>query len=350
MGSRTSKPSSDGDAEKGQAGAGDAKAGHQASRPNQRTPVYDGAPVSEFAQQHGVSELEVFQTLVGIHFVRYGGGALPNRQKPPASVFKDIFLPGQAARARFRNRGLYDRTLSHDMKNRVLYGIARYIIIFLFLLQVVIAATVTALAADEGRTSNTALTALGAVNTVLAGILAWLNGQGMPTRFRRSRDKFREVVHAIENAERTFAEIDYIEWDEGTRPNPIQERDRLEKLYEEARLDMEANYPETQNGSGEQQAEARKLENKLLKNKNQKNKRDKEIAKLREKTELLEGDSKELKELKLEKEKLRNELERIKEKGEQFGEKALDAFAGVKERLEQAGESSEDGSLDSKKE
>ncbi|KAI7129764.1 hypothetical protein KC343_g4777 [Hortaea werneckii] len=236
------------------------------------------------------------------------------------------------------------------MKNRVLYGIARYIIIFLFLLQVVIAATVTALAADEGRTSNTALTALGAVNTVLAGILAWLNGQGMPTRFRRSRDKFREVVHAIENAERTFAEIDYIEWDEGTRPNPIKERDRLEKLYEEARLDMEANYPETQNGSGEQQAEARKLENKLLKNKNQKNKRDKEIAKLREKTELLEGDSKELKELKLEKEKLRNELERIKEKGEQFGEKALDAFAGVKERLEQAGESSEDGSLDSKKE
>ncbi|KAI6953240.1 hypothetical protein KC355_g13807 [Hortaea werneckii] len=113
---------------------------------------------------------------------------------------------------------------------------------------------------------------------------------------------------------------------------------------------MEANYPETQNGSGEQQAEARKLENKLLKNKNQKNKRDKEIAKLREKTEVLEGDSKELKELKLEKEKLRNELERIKEEGEQFGERALDAFAGAKERLEQAGESSEDGSLDTKKE
>ena len=53
------------------------------------------------------TDLEVFQTLAGIHFLAYGGGALKNRQKPPASVLQDIFMPSKAAAARFRNR---DRT------------------------------------------------------------------------------------------------------------------------------------------------------------------------------------------------------------------------------------------------
>lgn len=232
-----------------------------------RTPIHRHAPVSDYAKEHGVSELEVFQTLVGIHFLQYGGGPQPpGRQRKPAGVMKDIFLPGKAAAARFRNRGLYDRTISQDMKNRVMYGISRYIISGLFLIQVIIAATLTALAAGENPAQTEALTALGAVNTVLAGILAWLTGQGMPVRFRRSRDKYREVVHAIENAERTFAEIDYIQWAEGERPDPVKERDRLEKMYEDARLDMEANYPEVQNGNGEQeQAKTRTTEKALAK-------------------------------------------------------------------------------------
>ncbi|KAI7084364.1 hypothetical protein KC356_g6808 [Hortaea werneckii] len=236
------------------------------------------------------------------------------------------------------------------MKNRVMYGLANYNISCLYSIQVIIAATITALAADEGRTSNTALTALGAVNTVLAGVLAWLTGQGMPVRFRRSRDKYREVVHAIENAERTFADIDYIEWEEGTRPDPVKERNRLEKMYEEARLDHERNYPETRNDSGELQANNQELETKLEKNMIQRNKREQELEILKDRSDKLESESKELNELRVEREKLRTELDKVKEKGEQIEAKAFGAISGIKERVEKASESSKDGSSDTKTE
>jgi hypothetical protein len=131
------------------------------------------------------------------------------------------------------------------MKNRSMYTIARYMVIMLYLIQIIIAATFTALSAYQ-KASVVTLTALGATNTVIAGVTAWLMGQGMPVRFRRARNQYREVVKAIETTERMFAEIDDIEWPAGQRPHPVKERDRLEQMYEEARLDQEANYPETQ--------------------------------------------------------------------------------------------------------
>lgn len=201
-------------------------------------------------------ELETFQNLVGIHFLRPGGGLLhaEDQGAKPASPFHDIFLPTKAAAKRWRNRGLYDRTLSQDLKNRVLYGMSNYIITFLYLLQILIAAALTGLSAYQ-QTSSVALTTLGAINTVLAGVLAWLNGQGMPVRFRRARDQYREVVRAIEDTERTFAEIDYVDWPPGTRPNPYAERDRLEQMYDEARQDQERNYPDIQEGPNKHQME-----------------------------------------------------------------------------------------------
>lgn len=141
----------------------------------------------EHYRQHGQTELQAFQTLVGVHFVKYGGGAYIDRQKPPASVWHDIFRPDKTATARFRNRGLYDRTLSQTLKNRVVYSLSDYLISGLYLLQILVAATLTALS-SKPRQSPTTLTVLGAIDTVIAGILAWLTGQGMPVRFRRARD------------------------------------------------------------------------------------------------------------------------------------------------------------------
>lgn len=206
-------------------------------------PPAGSSPRNALDREHK-TELEVFQTLAGIHFLAYGGGPLNNRQKPPASVLQDIFMPSKAAASRFRNRGLYDRSLSQDMKNRVMYSLSHYIIISLYILQILVAATLTGLSAYQ-RKSTVALTTLGAINTVLAGVLAWLTGQGMPIRFRRARDQYREVVKAIEQAERMFAQIDYISWAPGERPHPVKELQRLERLYDDARLDQEANYPET---------------------------------------------------------------------------------------------------------
>lgn len=230
-------------------------------------------------------ELETFQNLVGIHFLRPGGGLLHSEDQgeKPASPLHDIFLPTKAAAKRWRNRGLYDRTLSQDLKNRVLYGMSNYIITFLYLLQILIAAALTGLSAYQ-QTSSVALTTLGAINTVLAGVLAWLNGQGMPVRFRRARDQYREVVRAIEDTERTFAEIDYVDWPPGTRPNPYAERDRLEQMYDEARQDQERNYPDIQEGPNKSQmeGEARQLRETISDEKSKKGAFSKALEKTKE--------------------------------------------------------------------
>jgi uncharacterized membrane protein len=246
-------------------------------------PAKNQTPYAQPPQKGERHELETFQNLVGIYFLRPGGGLLyPDDQgSKPASPLHDIFLPTKAAAKRWRNRGLYDRTLSQDLKNRVLYGMSNYIITFLYLLQILIAAALTGLSAYQ-QTSSIALTTLGAINTVLAGVLAWLNGQGMPVRFRRARDQYREVVRAIEDTERTFAEIDYVDWPPGTRPNPYAERDRLEQMYDEARQDQERNYPDIQEGPNKSQmeGEARQLRETISEEKSKKG----AFSKLLEKT------------------------------------------------------------------
>jgi len=248
-----------------------------------RTPKDFPTPDATYYDRHGRTELQVFQSLVGIHFLGNAGAPLPNEQKTlqPASVMSDIFVPSRAAAYRHRNRGLYDRCISQDMKMRVMYSFSHYMISFLYLLQILVAATLTGLSSYT-NTAGVALTTLGAINTVLAGILAWLNGQGMPVRYRRSRDQFREVVRAIEDAERLFSTIDYMDWPEGTRPTPAGERDRLFKMYEKARQDQEANYPDTHDDADKSEvaATAKTLEAKLEKHKKQKKSKSEEIRAL----------------------------------------------------------------------
>lgn len=230
-------------------------------------------PEPTYLDRQGRTELEVFQALVGIHFLANAGAPIDNKAKQlqPASVMSDIFLPSRAAAYRHRNRGLYDRCISQDMKMRVMYSFSHYMISFLYLLQILVAATLTGLSSYT-NTAGVALTTLGAINTVLAGILAWLNGQGMPVRYRRSRDQYREVVRAIEDAERMFSTIDYVEWPAGTRPTPVGERDKLFKMYEKARQDQEANYPDTHENADKSEVanHTKELEAKIEKHKKQK--------------------------------------------------------------------------------
>ena len=249
-----------------------------------------GNPEPTYLDKHGRTELEVFQSLVGIYFLGNAGAPIPTAQKTlqPASVMSDIFVPSRAAAYRHRNRGLYARCISQDMKMRVMYSFSHYMISFLYLLQILVAATLTGLSSYT-NTAGVALTTLGAINTVLAGILAWLNGQGMPVRYRRARDQFREVVRAIEDAERMFSTIDYMDWAPGTRPTPISERDRLFKMYEKARQDEEANYPDTHENADKSEiaSNAKTLEGKIEKHKKQKKEKNDELKAMHEQVQKL---------------------------------------------------------------
>ena len=70
----------------------------------------------------------------------------------------------------------------------------------LAILQLVIGATITALGplADDHMV---AITILGAVNTIIAGVLALMKGRGLPQRLRKDLAEIRKVMTYIEEVE-----------------------------------------------------------------------------------------------------------------------------------------------------
>ena len=70
--------------------------------------------------------------------------------------------------------------------------------------QIVIGAILTALGPDAGA-HTFAITALGAVNTVIAGVLALIKGQGLPERLRKDEMEFRRLQDWIEETEALLA-------------------------------------------------------------------------------------------------------------------------------------------------
>lgn len=83
--------------------------------------------------------------------------------------------------------------------------------------------------------------------------LAWQKGQGIPQRYRKAQDQYQALVLDIEMTERSFVGLDNNTANTGNttgtnsnhpRPDPRVERDRLQHLYETARADQQANYPD----------------------------------------------------------------------------------------------------------
>ena len=75
-----------------------------------------------------------------------------------------------------------------------------------FLSQIVVAATLTALGAADA--SYIAITVLGSVNTVIAGIQTYLKGQGLPNRLRQYEFGLRKLREYVEDRERDFSHAD----------------------------------------------------------------------------------------------------------------------------------------------
>ncbi|KIX07640.1 uncharacterized protein Z518_02293 [Rhinocladiella mackenziei CBS 650.93] len=69
----------------------------------------------------------------------------------------------------------------------------------MLLSQVVLGAALTALGASES--SHVLITVFGAMNTIIAGLVAYLKSRGQPMRARMYRDDLERVVDEIENSE-----------------------------------------------------------------------------------------------------------------------------------------------------
>jgi hypothetical protein len=143
----------------------------------------------------------------------------------------NLHFDGRAA----PNLGIYNRVCHREAQAKRGYKFASLLINSCLGLQVIVAAALTAMGA--ANTNHVSITAFGAINTVIAGILTYLKGSGLPNRIRWYENEWKKVREYIEQRERDFS-----------RPNcrlDVQEVVQVvETMYEEVKADIQNNTPE----------------------------------------------------------------------------------------------------------
>ncbi len=153
--------------------------------PNERTPLLCGNPLpflnSDFIGNGSNKQEDIhkqFCLLVGVPPSNGPAGA------PKSSNFK---------------RTLYGRAIHMRDAQNTTYMITAALSNTLLLTQVVLGAALTALGASES--SHILITVFGALNTIIAGLVAYLKSRGQPMRARMYRDDLDRVVDEMENSE-----------------------------------------------------------------------------------------------------------------------------------------------------
>lgn len=148
---------------------------------------------------------------------------------PPSNVPKETKY--QAPK-----KSLYGRTVSQLSSQRLAYNFSAALNNTLLLSQVILGAVLTALGASAS--SHILITVFGVMNTIIAGLVAYLKSRGQPMRARMYRDDLERLVDEIENSEVMWRGIsdgihgyDEIDTDEVTVRSEVA---RLTRLYERA--------------------------------------------------------------------------------------------------------------------
>jgi hypothetical protein len=148
--------------------------------PTERTPLLQNRARNfwEFSEQAEDDYHQQFCKLIGIP-----PSDLPTGETPP----------------KVPQKSLYGRALDQKKAQQRTYAFTATVSNSLLLSQVVLGAAVTALGASES--SHILITLFGALNTIIAGIVAYLKSRGQPMRARMFRDDLERVVDEIENSE-----------------------------------------------------------------------------------------------------------------------------------------------------
>ncbi|KAK4501151.1 hypothetical protein PRZ48_006957 [Zasmidium cellare] len=132
---------------------------------------------------------------------------------------------------------LYHRALQHRKNQGRMYAFSSTFTNTLLLAQIVLGATLTGLGASDQ--SRALITTFGALNTIIAGLVAFLKSRGQPMRARMFRDDLDRVVDEIENSATMWRGIsqkahgyDAIDTDESVTVR--SEVARLTRLYDRA--------------------------------------------------------------------------------------------------------------------
>jgi hypothetical protein len=202
-------------------------------------------------------KLRIFQELVGIRSSKQlvskdsrftpddkDDGFVERPRPPHRKSFNALFFKPTSV-----NDGYYICAIQEEYKAFVGYQLSNFVINSIFITQIFIAATITGLSAYPSH--RVALTVLGAINTVLAGLVAYTRGMGLPNRLRKSRDQYQHVKEFIDYKERQFrwsAKFAATNNPQGdskpTNLNPWAAAEEVRKLFEAAQKDEQANYPD----------------------------------------------------------------------------------------------------------
>lgn len=129
------------------------------------------------------------------------------------------------------NVGIYTRVVQAETKAAKHYRFHSLLINICLGIQIIVAATLTALGAARGP--HNAITAFGAINTIVAGILTYLKGSGLPDRLKHYQNEWRNIREYIEQRERELClqncELDVEE-----------EIQIIEQMYEGVKREIEA--------------------------------------------------------------------------------------------------------------
>ncbi|KAL9085993.1 MAG: hypothetical protein Q9165_007355 [Trypethelium subeluteriae] len=135
-----------------------------------------------------------------------------------------------------QNLGIYKRTVDHEIKIKFQWKLSTWVVNAGYLLQIIVGAALTALGAAHGPSA--AVTILGAFNTICAGLLSYLKGQGLPNRLEQHFQLLRTLREHIEELERDFAEPDCaLDVDE--------EIEQIIRMYQDVKQTVQDNMPGT---------------------------------------------------------------------------------------------------------
>jgi hypothetical protein len=144
------------------------------------------------------------------------------------------------------NHGIYTRVVKHERAAKLSFKFASIGINGCLGLQIIVAASLTAMGA--ANTNHVGVTAFGAINTVIAGLLTYLKGSGLPNRLRYYENEWKKVREYIEQREREFSH--------GGGGDVYEVVRGIEEMYEGVKRDVQSNTPDNYVSVGEARSRA----------------------------------------------------------------------------------------------
>ncbi|KAL4893257.1 hypothetical protein BDV59DRAFT_177885 [Aspergillus ambiguus] len=129
------------------------------------------------------------------------------------------------------NVGIYTRVVRAEQSAAQRYRFFSILINTCLGIQIVVAAALTALGAASGP--HSAVTAFGAINTIMAGVLTYLKGSGLPDRLKHYQNEWRNIREYVEQRERELCL-------NGCDLDVQEEIQIIERMYEGVKREIEA--------------------------------------------------------------------------------------------------------------